>query len=295
MHDLADVEQSRRSGPASERGCQPPRIARAAVAGERRRGRRGERHCPPSRAVDREVAFGARPLGQRGEPAVGRRSSAPRVELAARGAVECGLQAPGVVGVDVQRRAVDRRRRPRGRAARRRALSARQTPTSADQRPARRTGCVRAPTKRTLSRRSGPTQRRTGSAPLALAGRPLGAREVAVAGLDRDRLLALEVPHLDRPARDLRQRPVATILRRARSSRARSRSCICRSCGTCPCRCPTACRAPTWDPSSSSWRPPRRPRALQRRALRARDLTLHHEVGDERLGLLGLLLRDASA
>src|SRR5262249_12999311 len=36
----------------------------------------------------------------------------------------------------------------------------------------------------------------------------------------------------------------------------------------------------------------RRPGALQRRALRARDLALEDQVGDQRLGLLGLLLRD---
>src|SRR3954452_3290925 len=41
---------------------------------------------------------------------------------------------------------------------------------------------------------------------------PLRAREVAVAGLDRDGPVALEVAHLDRPADDLGERSLAAIL-----------------------------------------------------------------------------------
>ena len=99
LHALADLEH--RSG--RERRREPPRIARTAVAGEHRCGGRGEGRAPT--APDRELTAGGQ-LDRRGEATIGR-GERPGVELAARGAVERGLQAADIVGVDIQRGAVD--------------------------------------------------------------------------------------------------------------------------------------------------------------------------------------------
>ena len=130
-----------------------------------------------------------------------------------------------------------------------------------------------------------------GLPPLGLAGGPLGARQVAVACLDRHRLLALEVAHRTVP----RVTFVNVPSQRSSTSQIVPRTVAALylpSVRNLPLPLPHSFPGPTSVPSSS-WRPPPLPRALQRRALRARDLTLHHDVGDQRLGLLGLLLGHA--
>ena len=54
----------------------------------------------------------------------------------------------------------------------------------------------------------------------------------------------------DAALRDADERPGARVLRRATSCRGRWRRCTCRSCGTRPCRHPTACASSSWPPRS---------------------------------------------
>ena len=109
-----------------------------------------------------------------------------------------------------------------------------------------------------------PPRRRAGRddavslAALGLARGALGAREVAVAGLHGHGLLALEVAHRHGAAPHLRRACPRSGPARARSCRGPSPRCTCRWCGTCPCRCPTACPRTAFGPFFFFGAPPAR-------------------------------------
>src|SRR5215212_1849353 len=102
----------------------------------------------------------------------------------------------------------------------------------------------------------------------------------------------LEVAHLDRPAGDLRERPLAAVLHQPDGAAHRGGAVLAvgaeLALAVAPQLAEDRLRA-----LLLRGRVRRRPRALQRRALRARDLALQHEVRDERLGPLRLLLGHA--
>ena len=94
------------------------------------------------------------------------------------------------------------------------------------------------------------TRAPTSLLPLISGSPRAGPREVAVAGLYGHRLVAPEVRHLDRSAGDLGQRALAASCTSQIVPRTVAELYL-PVCGTCPCRCPTACRAPPSGPSSS--------------------------------------------
>src|SRR5512133_2924014 len=129
---------------------------------------------------------------------------------------------------------------------------------------------------------------RAASLPPRLARGALRPRQIAVAGLHGHGLLALEVAHLDRAAPDLRQRAVALVLGEPDRAADRRRAVLARRAELALAVAPEL--------AEHRLRPlllvhRRRPRALQRRALRRRR-ALEHDVGDQRRRLLRLLLRD---
>src|SRR3954466_757357 len=109
-----------------------------------------------------------------------------------------------------------------------------------------------------------------------------GAREIAVPGLDRDRLAALEVPNAHRPALHRGQRPIAAILGQPDGSAHRGRAVLAVRAEPALAVAPQA----TEDRLPAALLLGRGRRgALDRRALRARRLAPEHQIGDQHLRL----------
>ena len=123
-----------------------------------------------------------------------------------------------------------------------------------------------------------------------LARRALRAREVAVAGLDRHRLLALEVAHAPTPRFTVVSVPSQRSCGQPDRPAHRGRAVLAGRAELALAVAPQLAEHRLRAPSSSSSRRRRRARALERRALRPRRLALEDEVGDQRLRLLRLLL-----
>src|SRR3954468_13331507 len=115
-----------------------------------------------------------------------------------------------------------------------------------------------------------------------------GAREIAVPGLDRDRLAALEVPNAHRPALHRGQRPIAAILGQPDGPAHGGRAVLAVRAEPALAVAPQA----TEDRLRAALLLLGRGRrgALDRQALGARRLAPEHQIGGEHLRLSGLRL-----
>src|SRR4051794_26761703 len=116
-----------------------------------------------------------------------------------------------------------------------------------------------------------------------------GAREIAVPGLDRDRPAALEVPNAHRPALHRGQRPIAAILGQPDGAAHGGRAVLAVRAELALAVAPQAAED-RLGAALLLLRDRGRGGALDRPALRARRLTLEHQVGDQHLRLRGLRL-----